>query len=96
MKLIVCLSIFKKPQTYSLAPPVDSHRPSVAVTLKSVAKFYGRATSILLTSMGRDSTEETRTVTQNEKNYVVFGMPKEAIALSAAHHVLPIQEIVRC
>lgn len=88
--------------SYSLAPPVDSHRPSVTVTFKSVAKFYGRATAgILLTGMGRDGAEGMRavaqsggiTIAQDEKSCVVFGMPKEAIALGAAQHVLPIQEI---
>jgi len=33
------------------------------------------------------------TIAQDEKTCVVFGMPKEAIALGGAHHILPIQEI---
>lgn len=87
---------------YSIAPPVDGHRPSVTVTFKSVAKFYGRATAaILLTGMGRDGAEGMRmisqvggmTIAQDEKSSVVFGMPKEAITLGAAKHILPVQEI---
>lgn len=82
-------------------PPVDGHCPSVTVTFKSVASFYRRAAGILLTGMGRDGAEGMRaialaggvTIAQDEKTCVVFGMPKEAIALGAAQQVLPIQEI---
>ncbi|HSM80090.1 MAG TPA: chemotaxis protein CheB [Nodosilinea sp.] len=33
------------------------------------------------------------TVAQDEESCVVFGMPREAIALGAAQHVLPLGEI---
>ncbi len=88
--------------TYSVFPPLDGHRPSVTVTFKSVANFYGRATAgVLLTGMGRDGAEGMRaiastggiTIAQDEKSCVVFGMPKEAIALGAVKHILPLQEI---
>jgi len=87
---------------YSSSLPVDGHCPSITVTFKSIAKFYGRAAAgVLLTGMGRDGAEGMRaiaqvgglTVAQDEKTCVVFGMPKEAIALHAVQHVLPIQEI---
>lgn len=87
---------------YSTSPPVDGHRPSVTVTLKSMAKFYGPAVvGILLTGMGRDGAEGMRTIAQaggvtiaqDEKSSIVFGMPKEAIALGAAQYVLPVSEI---
>lgn len=87
---------------YSILPPVNGHCPSVTVTFKSVAKFYGRATAgVLLTGMGRDGAEGMRTIAQaggitiaqDEKSSVVFGMPKEAIALGAAQHILPTHEI---
>ncbi|KJH71366.1 chemotaxis-specific protein-glutamate methyltransferase CheB [Aliterella atlantica] len=87
---------------YSSALPVDGHCPSVTVTFKSVAKFYGRsAAGILLTGMGRDGAEGMRaiaqvggmTFAQDEKTCIVFGMPKEAIALNVVQQVLPIQEI---
>ena len=32
-------------------------------------------------------------IAQNESTSVVFGMPKEAIKLGAAHEVLPIEQI---
>lgn len=88
--------------TYSMVLPVDGHCPSITVTFKAVANFYGRATlGILLTGMGRDGAAGMQTIAQSggitiaqdEKSCVVFGMPKEAIALGAAQHVLPIQEI---
>jgi two-component system chemotaxis response regulator CheB len=88
--------------SYSMSPLVDGHRPSVTVTFKSIANFYGRATvGILLTGMGRDGATGMQaiaqagglTIAQDEKSSVVFGMPKEAIALGAAQHILPPQEI---
>lgn len=86
----------------SNAPPVMGHRPSVTVTFKSVAQFYGKATvGVLLTGMGRDGAEGMHeiasfgglTITQDEATCVVFGMPKEAINLGAVKQVLPIGAI---
>ncbi|NEO94838.1 MAG: chemotaxis-specific protein-glutamate methyltransferase CheB, partial [Moorea sp. SIO3G5] len=82
--------------------PLEGHRPSVTVTFKSVAKFYGKATvGILLTGMGRDGATGMQaiaqvgglTIAQDETTSLVFGMPKEAIALGAAKEVLPIDAI---
>jgi two-component system, chemotaxis family, protein-glutamate methylesterase/glutaminase len=87
---------------YGSSIPVDSHCPSVSVTFRSVAKFYSRAViSILLTGMGKDGATGMQaiseaggiTIAQDEKTCVVFGMPKEAIALGVVQHVLPIQDI---
>lgn len=87
---------------YSSAPPMAGHRPSVTVMFNSVARYYGKAAiGVLLTGMGRDGAEGLQaiaaagglTIAQDEKTCVVFGMPKEAIALGAVHHVLPIHEI---
>jgi two-component system, chemotaxis family, protein-glutamate methylesterase/glutaminase len=86
----------------SNSPPLDGHRPSVTVTFKSVAKFYGKATvGILLTGMGRDGAEGMQciaqagglTIAQDEATSVIYGMPKEAIDLGAAKLVLPIHAI---
>ena len=83
-------------------PLVDNHCPSVTQTFTSLAEFYGgRTVGILLTGMGRDGAQGMRaiaevgglTIAQDEATSVVFGMPKEAIALGAAHHILPIQKI---
>ncbi|NEO68232.1 chemotaxis-specific protein-glutamate methyltransferase CheB [Moorena sp. SIO3H5] len=82
--------------------PLEGHRPSVTVTFESVAKFYGKATvGILLTGMGRDGATGMQTIAevggltiaQDEATSLVFGMPKEAIALGAAKEVLPIGAI---
>ncbi|MEH1937101.1 MAG: chemotaxis-specific protein-glutamate methyltransferase CheB [Nostoc sp.] len=83
-------------------PPVSGHRPSVTALFQAVATCYPRsAVGILLTGMGRDGADGLQaiaqaggtTIAQNEQTCVVFGMPKEAIALGAAQHILPISEI---
>jgi two-component system chemotaxis response regulator CheB len=51
--------------------------------------------------MGKDSVAGMQAITQaggmtiaqDEKSCVVFGMPKEAIALGAAQQILPISDI---
>ena len=87
---------------YSQADKFPGHCPSITVTFKSVAKFYGRtAASVLLTGMGRDGAEGMLaiaqlgglTIAQDQATCVVFGMPKEAIALGAAQYVLPVSAI---
>ena len=58
---------------------------------------------ILLTGMGRDGAEELKfmkekgavTIAQDKETSVVFGMPKEAIELDAATHVLSPNQIVQ-
>lgn len=87
---------------YSSSAPYSGHRPSVTVTFNSIAKYYGRTSvGILLTGMGRDGADGMLsiaqsgglTIAQDEESSVVFGMPKEAIALGAAKHILPVKEI---
>ncbi|MBR8827359.1 MAG: chemotaxis-specific protein-glutamate methyltransferase CheB [Gomphosphaeria aponina SAG 52.96 = DSM 107014] len=86
----------------SHAPQVGGHRPSITVTLKSVARVYGStAIGILLTGMGKDGAEGMKaiaaagglTIAQDQGTSVVFGMPKEAIALGGVKEVLPLQAI---
>ncbi|WP_445629460.1 chemotaxis-specific protein-glutamate methyltransferase CheB [Nostoc sp. DSM 114167] len=83
-------------------PPVSGHRPSVTALFQAVAICYPRsAVGILLTGMGRDGADGLQaiaqaggtTIAQDEQTCVVFGMPKEAIALGAAQHILAIGEI---
>ncbi|WP_017304179.1 chemotaxis-specific protein-glutamate methyltransferase CheB [Spirulina subsalsa] len=87
---------------YSNGMRVGGHRPSVTVTFQAVARVYRGATvGVLLTGMGRDGADGMLaihqaggyTIAQNEQSCVVFGMPKEAIALGAAREVLPIEVI---
>jgi two-component system, chemotaxis family, protein-glutamate methylesterase/glutaminase len=82
--------------------PVDGHRPSVTATFKSVAEYCGDAAiGVLLTGMGSDGAQGMHeifeaggiTIAQNEETSVVFGMPKQAIALGAVKYVLPVHKI---
>lgn len=83
-------------------PPFDGHRPSVTVTMKAVAQYYGNsAVGVLLTGMGKDGAEGLLaikqaggiTIAQDEASSIVFGMPKQAIELDAAGYIAPLAEI---
>jgi len=83
-------------------PLVNRHRPSVDVLFRSVARYAGKnSVGIIMTGMGSDGArgllemkeEGARTSAQDESSCVVFGMPKEAIALGAVEFVLPLEEI---
>ncbi|HET8995271.1 MAG TPA: chemotaxis response regulator protein-glutamate methylesterase [Acetobacteraceae bacterium] len=89
-------------------PLVSRHRPSVDVLFRSAAHSVGpNGVGIIMTGMGDDGAHGllemqqagALTVAQDEASSVVFGMPKEAIALGAADKVLPLNlmatEIVR-
>lgn len=82
--------------------PVNRHRPSVDVLFDSAARLLGRhASGVLMTGMGRDGAAGLlalrraggRTYAQDEASCVVFGMPREAIALGAAGRVLPLAQL---
>jgi two-component system chemotaxis response regulator CheB len=83
-------------------PLVCRHRPSVEVLFRSMAQYAGaNAIGVIMTGMGRDGAEGmlrmkeagARTIAQDEASCVVFGMPKEAIALGAADRVTPLSKI---
>jgi two-component system chemotaxis response regulator CheB len=89
-------------------PLVSRHRPSVDVLFRSAAHSVGaNGVGIIMTGMGDDGAHGllemkqvgAATVAQDEATSVVFGMPKEAIALGAADKILPLDrlaaEIVR-
>jgi two-component system chemotaxis response regulator CheB len=89
-------------------PLVSRHRPSVDVLFRSAARYAGaNAVGIIMTGMGDDGSRgllEMKqagafTIAQDEATSVVFGMPKEAIALGAADRILSLEllatEIVR-
>jgi two-component system chemotaxis response regulator CheB len=79
-----------------------SCRPSVDVLFESVAAEYGAsAAACLLTGMGKDGARGLlkireaggMTIAQDEMSSVIYGMPREAVMLGAAMHVLPIGQI---
>ena len=83
-------------------PLVCRHRPSVDVLFRSTARYAGKnAVGIIMTGMGDDGAKGmlemfqagAHTIAQDEKSCVVFGMPKEAIALGGAIQTLPLEQI---
>jgi two-component system chemotaxis response regulator CheB len=88
--------------TLSPAAPVGGHRPSVTPLFESVARAFGRsAVGVILTGMGADGAIGMKTLydagavtlAQDEASCVVFGMPKEAIALGAVQRIVPLENI---
>lgn len=87
---------------FTQAPPCDGHRPSATVAMRAAAHRFGdRAVGVLLTGMGCDGAEGMAeiaaaggvTIAQSEASSVVYGMPKAAVELGAALHVLSIEQI---
>ncbi|MDP2828390.1 MAG: chemotaxis response regulator protein-glutamate methylesterase [Sulfuricellaceae bacterium] len=83
-------------------PPVNRHRPSVDVLFRSAANCAGQnAIGVILTGMGKDGAAGMLEMkqagaynfAQDEASCVVFGMPKEAIAVGGVDEVLPLKEI---
>lgn len=79
--------------------PVNRHRPSVDVLFHSAAAAAGKnAIGVILTGMGKDGAvgmlamhrAGAHTLAQDEASCVVFGMPREAIAIGAADEVVPL------
>ena len=100
------LLLRKTATSYSVSvrtgPRVCYQRPSVDVLFSSVAEAAGsHAIGVLLTGMGADGSQGllkmrnagARTIAQDEATCVVFGMPREAIALGAAKQILPLAAI---
>lgn len=83
-------------------PLVNRHRPAVDVLFRSTARYAGKnATGIILTGMGDDGAKGIKemndagayTIAQDAESCVVFGMPKEAIAIGGISSVLPLNKI---
>lgn len=84
------------------SPPFNHHRPSVEKLFHSVAQCAGsKAIGIMLTGMGKDGARGmlemhragAYNLAQDEASCVVYGMPREAVALGAVDEVLPLEKI---
>jgi len=83
-------------------PLVSRHRPSVDVLFRSAARYGGKnIVGVIMTGMGDDGANGmlemknagAKTIAQDEKSSVVFGMPQEAIKRGAVDIVLPLDGI---
>jgi len=83
-------------------PPVNRFRPSIDVTMQSVAEVYGGNTiGIILTGIGKDgmmgmkAIKENggKTIAQDEESSLVFGMPRAVIENGYADEVLSLPNI---
>jgi two-component system, chemotaxis family, protein-glutamate methylesterase/glutaminase len=84
--------------------PVNRHRPSVDTLFRGVACVArDRAIGVMLTGMGADGAEAmlqlsaagAYTIAQDEASCVVFGMPRQAIAIGAVREVVPLGHMAR-
>ncbi|MBA7542279.1 Protein-glutamate methylesterase/protein-glutamine glutaminase [subsurface metagenome] len=84
------------------SPPVWGHRPSGDIMLSSLAQSYGlRAIGVILTGMGKDGARGLKaikdaggkTIAQDEKTSLIFGMPNVAIEMGAADRIVSIDSI---
>ena len=83
-------------------PLVCHQRPAVDVLFNSVAGYGGaNAIGTILTGMGRDGAQGllkmkeagAKTIAQDEKSCVVFGMPKEAIVAGGVDKIVPLEKV---
>lgn len=82
--------------------PVNRHRPAVDVLFESAAQRVGaEAIAVLMTGMGKDGARGmlqmrqagAYTLAQDEASSVVYGMPKEAVALGAVNEICALDQL---
>jgi two-component system chemotaxis response regulator CheB len=81
----------------------NGHRPSVDLLFESLASFeFLERHAVLLTGMGSDGaggmlalkkSGARTTIAEAEESCVIFGMPRSAIELGGATHILPLSSI---
>lgn len=80
----------------------DKHCPSVDMLFESVAKVFGEnSIGVILTGMGYDGSKGllsmkrrgAKTIGQNEKTSVVYGMPKASYNLGAVDYQISLDDI---
>ncbi len=83
-------------------PLVSRHRPSVDVLFRTGARHAGsNAVGVIMTGMGDDGAQGMKEmhdagafcIAQDEKSCVVYGMPQEAVRLSAVDAQVPLEDI---
>ena len=87
---------------YASEPAEYPYRPSVDEFFLSLGRYWPRpGVACLLTGMGRDGAQGLlalrqagwRTIAEDQKTCVVYGMPRAAAEIDAAAEVLPVQDI---
>lgn len=82
----------------------EQYKPSIDISLKSVADVYGKnALAVILTGMGSDGREGAALLkkggssvwAQDEETSIVYGMPQAVVEAGLADRVMPITEIAR-
>jgi two-component system chemotaxis response regulator CheB len=86
----------------SESEPLHRHRPAVDVMMQSVARAGGKnVIGVLLTGMGKDGAQgmlDIRshggyTFAQDEASCVVYGMPKEAVAMGGVDQAVALEQM---
>jgi len=102
------LLVYRRGSRYQVelrgGPRVSRHKPSVDVLFKTVAQAAGaNAVGVILTGMGRDGASGmlemkqagAHNIAQDEESCVVYGMPREAVALEAHSEIVTLEGIPR-
>jgi len=82
-------------------PPVNGHRPSVDVLMRSVARLPLPKVGVIMTGMGNDGAQGIKemkaagaaTIGESAETCVVYGMPKAAYQLGAIDCEAPVYKI---
>ncbi len=85
--------------------PVSGHRPSVEMMFRSLLPLKElKRHIVLMTGMGSDGAKgmlelkqagAVTTIAESEESCVVYGMPRAAVELGAAMHVVPLGGMVK-
>jgi len=100
------MEVKKSGFTYKVAlknyPKVNSHKPSVNVLFRSMAKEVGMfGVGFILTGMGDDGATSllemknvgAKTYAQEKKSCIVYGMPKQAVEIGAVDKSISLDEM---
>jgi two-component system chemotaxis response regulator CheB len=83
-------------------PEVNGVRPSADVTMRAVARVFGRrAVGVLMTGMGRDGAEGMRaikqaggaTLVQDQASCVIYGMPRAAVETGCVDRIVALDDL---